>query len=111
MLPTDLAIQRGPRAQTMMDEGPFLCSVSPCCAGVAQTCHSLVMLACRSVKPGDRRIVKRLGNVHVGALQLVVPGQLDAAHHAGCVCKSQAPTMLPEDRKGLLLAKALAERL
>ena len=109
MLPNLLMMQRGPRLQTMTDDRAFLCSASPCCAVVAQTSHSYVMLAGRSVKRGDRRSKMAVGNVHTAALEPAARGRLEAGHHTRSVCISKAPTMLPADRKGLLLTSALAE--
>ena len=111
MMTTDLVMQRDPPGQTMADDRPLLCRVSPCCAGVAQTSHSHVTLAGRSVKLGDRRIKKLVGIIHTAALEPAARGRLEAAHHAGSVCISQAPTMLLADRKGLPLTSALGERV
>ena len=109
MMATDLVMQRDPQGQTMTDDRPLLCRVSPCCAGVAQTSHSHVTLASRSVKPGGRRSKMAIGNVHTAALEPAARGRLDAGHHTRSVCISKAPTMLPADRNGLLLTSALAE--
>ena len=70
---------------------------------------SHVTLAGRSVKLGDRRIKMTIGNVHTAALEPAARGRLEAGHHTRSVCISKAPTMLPADRKGLLLTSALAE--
>ena len=110
MLATDLVMQRDPPGQTMTDDRPLLCRASPCCAGVAQTSHSHVTLAGRGVKRGDHRIKHLDGNIHTGALEPAVPGQLDAAHHSMRVCISQAPTMLAGDRQGQLVARVDAKR-
>ena len=111
MMATDLVMQRDPSGQTptMTDDRPLLCRVSPCCAHVAQTSHSHVTLAGRSVKLGDRRSKMAIGNVHTAALEPAARGRLDASHHTRSVCISKAPTMLPAERNGLLLTSALAE--
>ena len=69
MLSIDRVMQRDPLVQTMTADRPLLCSASACCAGVAQSSHSHVTLAGRSVKHGDRRSKKGIGNVHTAALE------------------------------------------
>ena len=110
MLATDLVMQRDPPGQTMTDDRPLLCRASPCCAGVAQTSHSHVTLAGRSVKPGDRRSKKGIGNMHTAALEPAARGRLEAAHQSRSVCISKAPRMLPADRQSLLVAGVELER-
>ena len=109
MLSIDLVIQQVPSVQTMTADRAFICSALTCCAGVAQSSHSHVMLAGRSVKCRHRRSKERIGGIGTGALEVIASGRLEAALHTGRVSFGQASRMQPGGRISLLWANEEAE--